>query len=73
MIVVTGRVRIAAENPNIRWYYFSQLAPRKQVIVFKGYDTANPDQTVFHTAFKNPDPTALPRSSVETRVFAFWH
>jgi hypothetical protein len=55
------------------WYYFSRCAV-DDVIVFKGFDTAMEDQTVYHTAFVNSQagPRAVPRSSIEVRLFAFW-
>ena len=59
---------------NHTWYYFSGLTSR-EVIVFKGYDTANPEGlNVYHASFDNrrAEPNAHPRASIETRMLAFW-
>lgn len=65
--------RIAPNDPDIAWYYFSQ-ATKDQIIIFKGFDTAFEEQTVYHTAFHDPTTgaRAIPRASIETRIFAFW-
>jgi len=61
-------------NTQQSWYYFSDLTTDESVI-FKGYDS---DLTVpmgcLHGAFKhpNPDPSAVPRASIEVRFFALF-
>jgi hypothetical protein len=65
---------IALPSPAHRWHYFPDMA-LDEVIVFKGYDSA-PDAPMgcLHTAFIPPSPPkgAVPRASVELRVFAFF-
>ncbi|WP_313805882.1 CmcJ/NvfI family oxidoreductase [Sphingobium sp.] len=56
-----------------RWYYFSNLMP-DELIVFKGHDS---DESRYaqslHSAIDLPIvPAAKPRSSVESRFFAFF-
>jgi hypothetical protein len=61
-------------NPDQRWFYLSDLTP-DDVVVFKGSDSdpAAPFGCL-HGAFKQPTPPvgAVPRASVEARVFAFF-
>jgi hypothetical protein len=65
---------IALPSPAHRWHYLPDLA-LDEVIVFKGYDSA-PDAPMgcLHTAFTPPSPPegAVPRASVELRVFVFF-
>jgi hypothetical protein len=63
----------AVFNPANRWYYVSDLR-LDEMVVFKGYDS---DETVpmgcLHGAFKHPHVRgAVPRASVELRVYAFY-
>jgi hypothetical protein len=66
--------RVCRYSAAHRWYYFPNLT-RDEVIVFKAFDSANPDGVnVAHTAFDDPRaPTdAEPRSSIEARFVAFF-
>lgn len=64
--------RIARFSPDHRWYYFSNVQP-DEVLVFKGYDTANTDgDNYIHGAIDNPADDVLPRSSVECRYAVLW-
>ena len=63
----------AVFNPANRWYYVSGLG-QDEMVVFKGYDS---DETApmgcLHGAFKHPQVQgAIPRASVELRVYAFY-
>jgi hypothetical protein len=70
---VTYRTRGARYSPRHKWWYFPDMTP-DEMIVFKGYDSANPDgMRTLHVAFE--DTTAVdpvPRSSVESRYFALF-
>jgi hypothetical protein len=65
--------RLGVYDPSHRWFYFSNMSPR-EVILFKGYDTAHEEQTVLHTAFSDLErhSHATPRKSIEARFIAFW-
>jgi hypothetical protein len=64
--------RIARFSPDHRWYYFSNIEP-DEVLVFKGYDTANTNgDNYIHGAIDNPADDVLPRSSVESRYAVLW-
>ncbi|MCK9901924.1 hypothetical protein CC117_24075 [Parafrankia colletiae] len=57
-----------------RWYYFSDARP-DELVLFLGFDSAHPGRTnVAHTAFDVPAAgrTLLPRTSIESRYFAFF-
>jgi hypothetical protein len=60
-------------NPRNQWCYVPDLE-LDEVIVFKGYDS-DPEQPMgcLHGAFRDPDvgQGAVPRSSIELRIFAF--
>ncbi|MBC7986373.1 MAG: hypothetical protein H7X93_06840 [Sphingomonadaceae bacterium] len=59
-------------NPAHRWYWFSGMTP-DEALIFKAFDSdLERVQGCPHTAFQNPDPDANPRSSIETRAFAYW-
>jgi hypothetical protein len=56
------------------WYYFSALTAN-DVIVFMAHDWQKQRQpNVLHTSFQNPaaGPTAVPRASIEARLFAYF-
>jgi len=61
-------------NPGQRWHYFSNLTS-DDVIVFKQYDS-RPGAPLgcLHGAFAWPEPLpgAVPRASLELRIFAFY-
>jgi hypothetical protein len=64
--------RSARYSPDHRWYYFSDMTPQ-EVLVFKGYDSANTDgDNYIHGAFDNPAAEVLPRSSVEARYIVLY-
>jgi hypothetical protein len=60
-------------NPQNQWWWVSDLEP-DEVIVFKGYDS-DPEAPMgcLHGAFTHPGvgPGAVPRASLELRIFAF--
>lgn len=61
-------------NPAQAWHYFSNLTP-DDVIVFKQYDSRpGAHLGCLHGAFAWPDelPDAVPRASIELRIFAFY-
>lgn len=64
----------AVHNHTQAWNYFSDVR-LDEVIVFQGYDN-QPSEAMgcLHGAFRLPvDPTsAVPRASVEQRIFAFY-
>ena len=57
------------------WFYFPQMT-REEAILIKNYDTITDGRARYapHTSFADPtsSATALPRESLETRVFAFF-
>jgi hypothetical protein len=66
--------RLCYPNPIHRWYYLSDMQ-FDEVMVFKGFDSAEPDSmNATHAAFVNPavGPGAVPRDSIEARYFAFY-
>lgn len=70
---VTYRTRGARYSPRHKWWWFPDMTP-DEMIVFKGFDSANPDgMRPLHVAFE--DTTAVnpvPRSSIESRYFALF-
>lgn len=64
------KMQIGLFNPNHQWFYFSGLTPA-EVIMFQGYDTRNP-MPILHTSFASPVPNAIPRASIESRLYAFF-
>lgn len=59
-------------NPAHRWYWFSGMTP-EEALVFKAFDSDPARvQGCPHTAFRNPDPDALPRASIEIRAYGYW-
>ena len=61
-------------RPRHRWCYYSDM-DRDEVLVFKAFDSdASKGRGSPHSAFDDPTcpATALPRSSVEIRAFAFF-
>ena len=66
-----GEIYSVRHNPNHRWYYFSQMR-RDEILLFKGFDSADSGQVKFtpHAAFQHPDskPDDPPRRSIEVRA-----
>lgn len=65
-----------AYNENQRWYYFPKMKPT-EMLVFKQYDTREPDPTlrqVYHGAIPDPDTTdeSPLRQTIEVRVLALF-
>ena len=65
-----------AYNPNQRWYYFPRMTPT-EMLVFKQYDTREPDPTlrqVYHGAIPDPNTTddSPLRQTIEVRVLALF-
>jgi len=61
-------------NPGQKWFYFSDLTS-DEVIVFKQYDSRpGAPMGCLHGAFAWPEklPRAVPRASMELRIFAFY-
>ena len=61
-------------NPAQKWYYISDLT-EDDAVLFKGYDSDSTQPVgCLHGAFRQPvpPPGAVPRASVEFRVFAFF-
>lgn len=69
-----GEIGLYRYNPRHRWSFYPNLAPNR-LLVFSGHDS-DPRfaSQVPHGAFVNPTcpPDALPRASVECRLFAYW-
>jgi hypothetical protein len=57
-------------RPAHAWFYFSNLKAN-EVILFQGYDERHP-LPVMHTAFKNREPGATYRVSIECRHYVFF-
>lgn len=70
-----GEMQQVTFDPEHRWYFFPNM-DRNEALVFKTYDSATDGRArlSLHSAFENPaaSPTAQPRESIETRVFAFF-
>jgi hypothetical protein len=70
-----GEVYAVAFNPNHRWFYFPHLQ-RNEVLLLKGFDSANDGRARFtaHSAFEDPTtpPGAPARESIETRTLIFF-
>jgi len=70
-----GQTRHASFDPKNVWYYFPEMGPN-EVILIKNYDSAEDGRArcALHSAFEDPNSQqdALPRESIETRVFAFF-
>ncbi|MDG2004080.1 MAG: CmcJ/NvfI family oxidoreductase [Novosphingobium sp.] len=66
-------VRLCTHEPGHKWYYFSDMKP-EELLVFKGYDSADPDYAGgAHVAFDDPGSNAPNgRISVEARFLAFY-
>ena len=61
-------------NPRQKWYYYPAMRA-DEVLVFTGFDTANPTGAkVAHAAFDNrhTHPDALPRESIEARFYVYY-
>ena len=70
-----GEVYAVAFNPAHRWFYFPHLQ-RNEVLLLKGFDSANDGRARFtaHSAFEDPTtpPGAPARESIETRTLIFF-
>lgn len=68
----TGEIYQLAYGEGHQWYY-APLMERDEVILIKGWDSADDGRAKFtpHGAFQLPDqdPSAPPRESIETRTF----
>ncbi len=70
----TAESLVVRYNPEHRWHYFRDMRPDEALIfVTKESDPQRPRQ-VPHTAFDDPTcpPGAVPRSSIEIRVVAYF-
>lgn len=67
----TGEIYHAVHSPRHRWYYFPRMQ-RKELLMFKCFDSAKDGRARFtlHTAFVDPTspPDAAARESIEVRV-----
>lgn len=70
-----GEIFALRKNQQQRWFYFSDMT-EDEIVLIKGYDTLKDGVARFtpHTAFeyKDQDPQAPARESIETRTFAFY-
>jgi len=70
-----GETYRLAYNPNHKWFYFP-LMQKNEAMLIKSYESEDDGRARFtpHTAFADPTtpPDAVPRQSIETRVFAFF-
>ena len=70
-----GEIYGAAYGAHQRWYYFPNME-RDEVLLIKGYDSADDGRARFtlHTAFDDPTspPDAPARESIEVRTLAFF-
>ena len=70
-----GEMQHVTFDPGHRWYFFPRME-RDEALIFKTYDSATDGRArrSLHSAFRNPvsPPSAQPRESIETRVFAFY-
>jgi hypothetical protein len=71
----TGEVYAVAFNPNHRWFYFPQMQ-QNEVLLLKGYDSADDGRARFtaHSSFEDPTtpPDAPARESIEVRTLVFF-
>ena len=70
-----GEILMASYNPAHKWIYFPAMSP-DEALLLKTYDSSRdgPARFAIHTAFDHPAPPAgaMPRESMESRVFAFF-
>ncbi|MEQ8666894.1 MAG: CmcJ/NvfI family oxidoreductase [Rhodospirillales bacterium] len=70
-----GELMLAYYDKNQRWVTYPAMTPA-EALLLKTFDTETDGRARFaiHTAFDNPAPPpgALPRESIESRVFAFF-
>ena len=70
-----GEIYALRKAEGQRWSYFSAMT-HDEVVLIKGFDSLEENVARFtpHTAFEYPDqdPNVGPRSSIETRTFAFY-
>lgn len=71
----TGEIYHVAHSPAHRWVYFPRMTP-EEVLVIKGYDSAEDGRARFtpHAAFDDPTTPAdaPPRESIEVRTLLFF-
>jgi hypothetical protein len=70
----TGEVYAVTFNSNHRWFYFPDMQ-RKEVLLLKGYDSAEDGPAPFtaHSEFEDPmsSPNAAARESIGVRTLIF--
>lgn len=70
-----GQIYALRKAAGQQWSYFSEMT-HDEVVLIKGYDSVTEGVARFtpHSAFEYPDQDAAigPRSSIETRTFAFY-
>ncbi len=70
-----GEIYNFSYSPNHRWFYFPRMQ-RNEVVLIKGYDSAEDGRARFtaHSAFDDPTtpPNARPRESIEARALVFF-
>ncbi len=70
-----GEIYMVRFDPGQRWIYFPGMGVDEALLI-KTYDSREDGRTRWcvHTAFEDPDTKlgAMPRESIETRVFAFY-
>ncbi len=70
-----GEIYTVKFNPHHRWFYFPRMR-RNEVLLLKGYDSANDGRARFtgHTGFEDTTSPAdaTPRESIEARMLVFF-
>ena len=70
-----GEIYVARFSPAQRWVYFPRMTPEEAILI-KTYDSREDGRTrwCIHTAVdvEGTEPSAQPRESIESRVFAFF-
>ena len=70
-----GEIYNFSYSPNHKWFYFPRMQGN-EVVLIKGYDSAEDGRARFtaHSAFDDPTtpPNARPRESIEARALAFF-
>jgi hypothetical protein len=66
---------LLAENPNHRWYYYSDMRPDEAIVFKTSESDPRRAQLMPHGAFDNPlaGPDAPPRVSLEMRGTCYWY
>lgn len=71
----SGEIYNFSFSPDHRWYYFPKMQ-RNEVVIIKGYDSADDGRARFtaHSAFDDPTTVqnAKPRESIEARALIFF-